>query len=67
MEFEEPEGRTTDQKELAPLSSSSSDQDSDTDTDSDTDPASEPSGYILVRLQIKKRYKTILSEEELIP
>ena len=64
-EFEEPEGRTTDQKDLAPVSDSSTDSDSSSDSDSDS--GTEPSGYIIVKLQIKKRYKTILSEEELIP
>jgi hypothetical protein len=56
MNFEEPEGRTTLQKDLAPVSESESESESD----------SEPSGYIVYRLQIKKVYKTLLSEEELI-
>jgi hypothetical protein len=57
MNFEEPKGRGTLQKDLAPVS------DSD---DSDEDSDEEPSGYITYRLQIKKVYKTLLSEEELI-
>lgn len=59
MNFEEPKGRGTLQKDLAPVSDS---DDSDEDEDSDE----EPSGYITYRLQIKKVYKTLLSEEELI-
>ena len=58
MNFEEPKGRATLQKDLATVSDS---DDSDED-DSDE----EPSGYITYRLQIKKVYKTLLSEEELI-
>lgn len=59
MNFEEPEGRTTLQKDLAPVPESESEE-------SETDSDSEPSGYIVYRLQIKKVYKTLLSEEELI-
>ena len=56
MDFEEPEGHTTCHKELAQFPS---------DTEEEEEEA-QVSGYIVVRLQIKKQYKTILSEENLI-
>ena len=56
MDFEEPEGQATCHKELAQFPS---------DTEEDEE-ETEVSGYIVVRLQIKKQYKTILSEENLI-
>ena len=54
MDFEEPEGHTTCHKELAQFPSDTEEEEDDV------------SGYIVVRLQIKKQYKTILSEENLI-
>lgn len=57
MQYEEPEGCNTDHKILADWSDSESESESD----------SEPEGYIVIKLQIKKTYKNILSEEELIP
>ena len=60
MNFEEPKGRTTLQKDLATVS------DSDDSDEDDSESDEEPSGYITYRLQIKKVYKTLLSEEELI-
>ena len=56
MEPEDPKGRPILQKDLAPI-------EEDEEDSSDDD---EPSGYIVYRLQIKKVYKTLLSEEELI-
>jgi len=56
MESEDPKGRPILQKDLATV-------ESDEEDSSDDD---EPSGYIVYRLRIKKVYKTILSEEELI-
>ena len=57
MNFEEPEGQKTTHRELAEFSSESDDS---------SDEESEPSGYIVIRLQIKKTYKNILYEEALI-
>ena len=57
MDFEEPEGHTTCHKELAQFPS---------DTEEEEEEEAQVSGYIVVRLQIKKQYKTILSEENLI-
>ena len=63
MEFvlEHPEGRTTDQKDYAEWSSVSSENSDDEEV--------EPVGYIIVTRPrvLKKVYKEILSEEELIP
>ncbi len=56
MESEDPKGRPILQKDLATVESDEEDSSDDDD----------PSGYIVYRLQIKKVYKTILSEEELI-
>jgi hypothetical protein len=57
MNFEEPEGRATDDKELATWP---------TDTESTESDGEEPKGYIVVRRRIKKTYRVILSEEELL-
>lgn len=60
FELEHPEGRTTDQKDYAEWSSASENSD---------DEEVEPVGYIIVTRPrvLKKVYKEILSEEELIP
>jgi len=67
MDFDEPEGRDPEKVELAQWSSTDSGSGSGSNSDSDTDDEGVvPSGYIIVKLQIKKKYKTILSEEELL-
>ena len=64
MNFEEPVGQDPVHKDLAPWPDTSSSSGGDTDTESDT---SEPSGFIVYRLPLKKRrYKVILDEEELL-
>ena len=59
MKFEEPEGRATDDKELATWPTDTESTESDGDGE-------EPKGYIVVRRRIKKTYRVILSEEELL-
>lgn len=57
MKFDEPEGRAPNEKELATWT---------TDTESTESEGDEPKGYIVVRRQIKKTYRVILSEEDLL-
>ena len=61
MKFEEPEGRATDDKDLATWPTDTESTESDGDGDGE-----EPKGYIVVRRRIKKTYRVILSEEELL-
>jgi hypothetical protein len=57
-----PHGYVIQTRELATLT----DSDDESDDDDDEDDDGSPKGYIQFRMQIKKKYKVILQEEELI-